>query len=217
LKPLLEYGKAEPAAQPQGAAPSEPVTGLRDQLAEQRRYAEQYALHQYIASNFPGALPHDTQWLMANPHHLQNPMLVHQAAKIAADRGIPRNDPQFLQFVGQLLDQHAAAQMRPAPAPPMPPPMSPMPAPPIRHVDVSKTENADTGEPEAESVAMHHVSAPVSRGSERGSVEPEPTASSITLTPAQRDHAHAAGVSDVEYAKQLLKMQKAKRAGLIKD
>src|SRR5262249_56182910 len=43
-----------------------------------------------------------------------------------------RDSREFLRFVGQLLDQNAAAQAQPVPAPPMPPPM-----PPLAHVDQS--------------------------------------------------------------------------------
>ena len=215
LEPRSEYGKPPPESA------SEPVTGLRDQLAEQRRYAQYHALHQYIASNFPGALPHEAQWLMANPHHLQNPMLVHQAAKIAADRGIPRNDPQFLQFVGQLLDQQHAAMMQPAPAAhvpaPAPPSMPPMPPPVAQHINVEKTESPE-GEPEEEHMAMHHVSAPVSRGAEHFSGEYEPgEGSRVTLSKAEREHAEAAGVSVEEYGRQKLKMLRMKKSKLIKD
>ena len=95
-----------------------------------------------------------------NPRHLSNPALVHAAAQIAAQRGIPRQDPQFLQFIGQLLDQHAAAQTQAAP-PPMPLPMPPMP--PVTHIDIEKTESPE-GEPESAHMDAHFVSAPPSRG-----------------------------------------------------
>jgi hypothetical protein len=218
IEPRQEYGKAEPTAQPQAA--SEPaqhydITGLKDQLDQQRRYAEQHALHQYIASNFPGALPHEAQWLMANPHHLQNPMLVHHAAQIAAQRGIPRQDPQFLQFIGQLLDQHhAASQVQPAPAPPMPPPPMPPPMPAHTHVDVEQSDH--DSEPESAHMDAHY-SAPVSRASEAYSADYEPTDGRVTLSKAEREHAEAAGVSVEEYGRQKLRMMKMKKAKLIRD
>jgi hypothetical protein len=211
-QPKQEYGKTEPAAQPQ--ATSEPAqhfqTGLRDQLADQRRYAEYHALQQYIASNFPGALPHEAQWLMVNPHHLSNPALIHAAAQIAAQRGIPRNDPQFLQFVGQLLDQHHAAMMQPAPAPP---PMPPMPAPPVARVDLEKVETP-AGEPESEHMDAHFVSAPVSRGDSGHSVDPQLSPSQVRLTPEERELCALNKISETEYAKGKLKLAKEKAAKL---
>jgi len=144
-------------------------------------------------------------------------MLVHQAAKIAFDRGIPRQDPQFLQFVGQLLDQHHAAmqaQAAPAPTPPVPPPMPP---PAHMHVDVEKTESPED-EPESEQMAVHHVSAPVSRGAEHYSGDYEPGSDSrVHLSKAEREHAEAAGVSVEEYGRQKLRMMKMKKAKLIRD
>jgi hypothetical protein len=211
-----EYGKPDATAQPQ--ATPEPAAepqhySLRDQLADQRRYAEQHALHQYIASNFPGALPHEAQWLMANPHHLQNPMLVHHAAQIAAQRGIPRQDPQFLQFVGQLLDQHHAAMMQQPAQPAPPPPSMPEPMPPHGHIDI---EHGDSEQPEGAS--MVHVSAPVSRGAEHYSADYEPGESSrVTLSTAEREHARASGVSDEVYAREKMRMMKLKKARVIKD
>ena len=186
-------------------------------MRQQQQYAQYHALHQYIASNFPGALPHEADWLMKNPHHLGNPALVHAAAQIAAQRGIPRQDPQFLSFIGQLLDQHhAAMQAQPAPAPPPMPPMPPMP-PPVTHVDLEKVESPE-GEPEQESMSMHHVSAPVSRASEAYSADYEPSEGSrVTLSKAEREHAEAAGVSVEEYGRQKLRMMKMKKAKLIRD
>jgi hypothetical protein len=61
--------------------------------------------------------------------------LVHRSAKAA--QAIFRRG-EFLRFVGQLLDQHAAAQAQPVPAPPTPPLLA--------HVDIEKTER--DGEPE---------------------------------------------------------------------
>jgi hypothetical protein len=213
IGPRQEFGKTEPTPSQATSEPAQhyDITSLKDQLADQRRYAEQHALHQYIASNFPGAMPHEAQWLMANPHHLSNPALVHAAAQIAVQRGIPRQDPQFLQFVGQLLDQHHAATMQPAPAPP--PAMPPMP-PPVTHIDLESHEP----EPDNEPMPSHHVSAPVSRASEAYSADYEPgDGSRVTLSKAEREHAEAAGVSVEEYGRQKLKMLRLKKAKVIKD
>jgi hypothetical protein len=174
IEPRTEYGKA----------PSESAqhfsTGLGEQLRQQQQQQQADALDQYISHYFGGASPNERQWLRANVHHLQNPMLVHHAAAIALQRGVPRESPEFLHFVGQLLDQHhAAAQAQPAPAPtpPMPPPI-PMPA--HMHVDIEKSDH-DT-EPEDEPMSSHHVSAPVSRGTEHFSGDYEPGSDSrVTL------------------------------------
>jgi hypothetical protein len=216
IGPRQEFGKTEPTPSQATSEPAQhyDITSLKDQLAEQQRYAQYQALHQYIASNFPGALPHEAQWLMANPHHLSNPMLVHHAAQIAAQRGIPRQDPQFLQFVGQLLDQHHAAMMQAPQAAPAPPP--PMP-PPVAHVDLEKVETPGH-EPESAHMDAHFVSAPVSRGAKHYSGDYEPgDGSRVTLSTAEREHARASGVSDEVYAREKMRMMKLKKAKLIRD
>ena len=197
------------AAVPPQAAPD--VSGLRGQIDAMRQQAQSDQLDQYISHFFPGALPHERAALRGNQVWLANPALVHAAGRIALERGVPRQSPEFLQAIGMLIDQHhAAMRAAPPPAPPMPPPM---PA----HVDLEKVESPDA-EPESAHMDAHFVSAPVSRGEAGHSIDPEPSASSIRLTPAQREIANLpGGPGEVEYAKQLLKMQRAKKAGLLKD
>jgi hypothetical protein len=199
-------------------------TGLKEQLAQQQRYSQPDPLDQYIAHTFPGATPFERQWLRANAHHLNNPGLMHSAAAIALQRGVPRNSPEFLAFVSALLDQHHHAMHAQAPQPheppaPPPPPPQPEPMPPpmphMTHVDIERDDHDH--EPEAMS---HYVSAPVSRDSQGGGYiagEPEPTTSSIRLSKAEREHAQAAGVSEEVYAQNKLKMLKLKKSNVIKD
>jgi hypothetical protein len=59
-------------------------------------------------------------------------------------------------------------------------------------------------------------SAPVSHhGDSSHVIEPELTPSQVRLTSAEREAAHAAGVSEELYAKNKLKMEKMKKAKLI--
>jgi hypothetical protein len=216
LTPKQEYGKAEPTSQPQ-AAPLEQhfSTGLRDQIADQRLYAQYNALQQYVASNFPGSTLSEQQWLLMNLHHLQNhhPSVIDKIAGVTLSRGVPRESPEFLRTVGQELDRLHVARMQPAPA--APPPMPPMP--PMTHIDLEKVESP-AGEPESEHMDAHHVSAPVSHGTEHFSGDYEPgEGSRVTLSKAEREHAEAAGVSVEEYGRQKLKMLKLKKAKVIRD
>ena len=86
------------------------------------------------------------------------------------------------------------------------------------HVDIS-TEHTESGEPEEPHTMPEHVSAPVSRsGGERYAMgDYEPSANSIRLSKAEREHAAAAGVSEEIYAQNKLKMMKLKKAKVIKD
>jgi hypothetical protein len=216
MPPRSEYGPQQTAPDPKGEAPHPQSysTGLGDQIAAQRAYASD-PLNAYLDQHFSGATPHERQWLKANPRYLQNPMLTHHAAMIALQRGVPRHSPEFLQFIGALLDQHHAAMQAPpapmhAPAPPPPPP---------HQIDLEAEHEADhdDDEPEGDHTAARY-SAPVSRGEAGHSIEPETTSpSQVRLTSEQREAAHAAGISEIEYAKQFLKMGRMRKAGLIKE
>ena len=61
------------------------------------------------------------------------------------------------------------------------------------------------------------VSAPVSRGGDHYVVggEHEPSASSVRMSKAEREHAAAAGVSDEIYAREKLRMMKPKKSKII--
>jgi hypothetical protein len=228
---------ADPASEPspppapdQAEAKPESVSSLKEQIAQQRAYASD-PVEQYISFHFPGALVSERAWLRNNPHHLANPALIHSAAAIALQRGCPRGSPEFMQFCGALLDQHAAAQghAAPLPAEPMPPPVhEPMPAPPTPEpvhepvtIDLEKTEGPE-GEPDEAHHMASFISAPVSRGTDRYAVEPEPTLGTVRLTAEQRDMAHrsmphlSADQAEKNYAANLIKMQKMQKSGLIK-
>jgi hypothetical protein len=213
LEPRGEYGKTPPEP---ASGPAQPVSNLGEQLHAIRQQQQSDQLDHYIGQMFPGATPGERQWLRANVHHLSNhhPTVIHHAAGIALQRGVPRESPEFLHFIGQLLDQHhAAMQAQPAPPPaaPMPPPMPP---PVATHIEAESHDS----EPEVEPMPSHSVSAPVSRASEAYSADYEPTdGSRITLSKAEREHAEAAGVSVEEYGRQKLRMMKMKKAKLIRD
>jgi hypothetical protein len=169
-------------------------------------------LHNYIAS-IPNLSVAQRQWLHMNPHGLYRFDLLHAAHTEALQRGVPPDSREYFKYLADKLNTYGhLPPQQPTPAAPSPPPMPP----PVAHVDLEKVEGPEGVE--EEHIAVHHVSAPVSRGSERSySVDPEPSASSIRLTKAEREHAEAAGVSEVEYAKQLLKMNALKKAKVIRD
>jgi hypothetical protein len=214
IEPRAEYGATAPDTPEPASEPSPHFqTSLGEQMRAQQQHAQKHALHQYIAANFPGAAPHEAQWLIANPHHLSNPALVHQAAGIALQRGIPRQSPEFLHFVGQLLDQHAAAQMQPAPAPHVPAPAPPPPPmPPVTHIDL-ETESHDA-EPEQDHMPPHY-SAPVSRGDHGRAIEPELSPSQVRLTAEERELCRDNKLDETVYAANKLKLQRMKKSKLI--
>ena len=209
IQPAQEYGKAEPepTSHPQAAPEPTPyVSNLGQQINDMRQRAQSDQLDAYLDYAFPGAMVHERQWLRANVHHLQNPALVHQAASIALQRGVPRQSPEFLHCVGALLDQHhAAMQAQPAPPPPPPPPM-----PAHTHLDSEQSDH--DSEPEAEPMPSHY-SAPVSREAGAShSIDPQLSASQVRLSPEERELCALNKIDEVKYAEGKLRLAKQKAA-----
>jgi hypothetical protein len=221
---------SEPAAsspQPPASDQAEPAqhfsTGLKDQIAQQRAYADRPQPQQqhvdplaaYLLS-VPGLTIPKFQFLyhyFAQRPHLLNGdhwQLLQAAHHITTnERKIPEDTNEYFTHMHSLLNQHAPPPQAAPPAvhEPVPPPMT--------HIDLEKVESPE-GEPEeAHMSAM--FSAPVSRGSDRYSIEPEPTAGSVRLSKAEVEHAAAAGVSVEEYGKQKLRMLQMKKSKLIRD
>jgi hypothetical protein len=200
IEPRTEYGKGEPAAEPSQHF----STGLGEQIRQQQQQQQFDALDAYINQHFPGAWPNERAALGANQIWLANPGLVHAAGRIALDRGIPRQSPEFLKAIGDLIDQHLAAmqaQAAPSPAPPMPPP--------VTHVDLESHDS----EPETPMDA-HFVSAPVSRGDSGHSIDPQLTPSQVRLTPEERELCQMNKLDETVYAAGKLKLAKQKAAKL---
>jgi hypothetical protein len=216
--PRGEYGKPE-------AEPAQHFsTGLKEQLAQQQRYADRPQPQQqqidplaaYLLSIHGLTVPkfHFLYHYFAQHPDRLNPAhwdVLKAAHGITLNRGVGEDSPEYFHGLHALLQQHAAT--------PPPPQAAPAPAPPMpeqhrTHIDLEKVESSE-GEPEGTHMSAM-FSAPVSRGEHATAVEPEPTMGTIKLSAEQRDMAHRSGISEVEYAKQLLRMQKMQKSGLIK-
>jgi hypothetical protein len=158
-------------------------------------------LHHYF-SRFPQNL---------NPQHWD---VLKAAHGIALDRGVQEDSPEYFGFLHSLLSQQAAASPPHQAAPPPPETHEPEPEPQhTTHIDLEPVESHDH---EPEEPPMSHYAAPVSRDPSQYAVEHQPSERSIRLSAEQRDMAARSGISETEYAKQLLKMQKMQKSGLIK-
>jgi hypothetical protein len=90
-------------------------------------------------------------------------------------------------------------------------------APPAPHEPTPEQHQAPPApEPVPSDQPAHTVAAPPSHGYVPG-FEPEDSPNTIRLSAAEREHAKASGVSEEVYAKNKLKMMRAKKSGLIKD
>ena len=219
LAPKQEYGKAEPAAQSQSEPAYEPQhfqTSLGEQMRAQQQAAEQAQLHGYI-DNIPNLSPATRHWLHSNPFGVFRFDLLNGAHVIATEqRGIRPDTREYFYFLSAMLNTYGhlppqqPMQATPAPPPPMPPPM-PEPMTPMTHINI-ESESSEH-EPEHEHMAAI-TSAPVSRSDSGHSIEPEALLpSQVKLTPLQREIANGpGGCGEIEYAKQLLKLQKLQKA-----
>ncbi len=171
---------------------------LAEKIAEEIPPSEKHSLNDDPA---PSAVAPDPatlrlkEQLAALQHSEAAQRLMHFAASPAA-QGHQPGSPDHQRATRQIFDQHlqaAASGGQPSQSEPSEPPefFRPPPSP-----------------PEPDRAAMY--SAPVSReGTSAGYREPSP--SSVRLSPAQREAARYAGISEVDYAKQLMKLPAYKR------
>jgi hypothetical protein len=208
---------------PSSCAPQHFSTGLGEQMRAQQQDAQLAQLYGYINS-IPNLSAPQRQFLLLNPHGLARFDLLHAGHMEALERGVPPDSGEYFRYLADKLNRyfHTPLQQpaQPASAPPLPPmPAPPPPMPPTtHHIDLEKVETP-AGEPEEETVSVHHVSAPVSHdsGNYTASGEYEPGANSVRLSKAEIEHAQAAGVSVEEYGRQKLRMMKLKKAKVIRD
>src|SRR5262249_18483924 len=132
----------------------------------------------------------DHDFLAAHPHMVEADRLTAIAAHQAATEGHQRDSDDHRKRTRELFDQHLARFQSQAPTPQFftqPPP----PEPPS---------------------AAAYVSAPVSREAPSGSgTRRELSPSQVKLSPQQREAAMLAGISEVEYARNLQKLAGYKR------
>jgi hypothetical protein len=193
---------------------------LREQLDAMRHPQQPPQLDpmdHWILQTYPGLSESMFHYLRQRPQLAAQPQLAHAAHAFAQHHGNQPDSPEYFNFIDSLIrhqmptpGQHDAPMSAPETAPPSAPPPNPA-GPPVAHIDVERTAG-----PEPESAMAAHVAAPPSRGYVPG-FEPEESPNTVRLSPAEREHARASGVSEMEYAKQKLRMNKAKRDGLIKD
>src|SRR5262249_47438075 len=150
-------------------------------------------------------------YLRERPHALARPDILAWAHNFAQYHGVPVDSPTYFQVMDQALHQYgniafttpptATETQAPTPQPtPTPMPQAPQPPAPERDDDY----------------APHIASAPPSRSEYAGSMPPE-ASGRVTLSGEERSIAAATGCSEIEYAKNKLKLMQMKKAGLIKD
>ena len=206
---------SDPAAAadiPASEAEVEGAAILRQQMESMRKSTEhehqqaqpspslEAKLDQWRQAGLPEA---EISFLRQHPQMAGAPELTQVAAHEALAAGHAMGTPGFHSHMKERFDFHMAEiERRAAAVPPaaektVPEYFKPRPPP---------------AEPSHEERMGGLVSAPVSRGIPTGSYKPAGSRS-ITLTAAQREAARMAGVSEAEYARQLLRLSQEKERG----
>jgi hypothetical protein len=161
---------------------------LREQMGAMQRETEQE----------PPALSADErrhQWIQATPIAQRHADKLNDLHRAALESGLADTSPQYFDYMTDRLAALAAQ-------------------PPIGQHIVDDMERRIASRPEPEPrpnvAAAQHLSAPVSRGPVGYSGRPS---GPVTLSPAHREAAKIAGVSEAEYGKQLQIMNDLKAAG----
>jgi hypothetical protein len=202
VEPTTPIGDATAALQKQLAALRASEQAQR-QAAMMAAQAQPPTREQLIQSwRSQGADEGDLAFMEATPRLFQNLELCRFAADEAEQMGHRRGTDEHRQATLENFDRHlahlqtqqAAAAERPTPAP-GPTPEFFRPPPPAPAPDRSGI-----------------YSAPVSRTAPSGTYR-EPVPTSVRLTPEEIQIASASGISQTEYAKQKLRLLRAKSAG----
>jgi hypothetical protein len=161
------------------------IEALRQSEFAQRRAApRERLLHKWRGEGMGRA---EERFLRANPAMLDNPQLMHFAANEAAQHH-QRGSAAHLNAAREIFHRHMTPATEPTPAFFEPPPP---PAPPVQSAIYS---------------------APVSRTVPSAGYR-EPSPSSVRLTREEQETARMSGISDIEYAKHKLRMEREKAAG----
>jgi hypothetical protein len=145
--------------------------------------------------------------------HLQH--AIHLATHHAAGEGHQPNTVGYLARSAHHLDQilkHGVPQAAPQPQAPTPIPQAPPPPPPPAASPSPPASPYRELHRETDEDNAGRFSAPVSR--EGGSYGGSRSGTQVRLTTEQREAARLAGVSEVEYARNHLRLEDEKRRGL---
>ena len=150
-------------------------------------------------------------YLRQRPFALSRPDLLRDAHVAALQLGLPDDSLPYFQFMDAALMHFGNFGFTSPPPQTAPTTETPTPIPTPAPAPMPQAPDHDG------SYAPHIASAPPSRSEYAGSM-PAPGASGrVTLSAEERQVAAATGISEVEYAKNKLKLLQMKKAGLIRD
>jgi hypothetical protein len=181
---------------------------LRQSHAEAERLRAQASipLEQQL-DRIPGLSVGQRAWLRQNPQALMRPDILSHAHESALHYGIAPDTPQYFQYMDSALHYYGNLAFQ---SPPPPSTQAPAEQPPAQRAQPMPEPDESDYNP-----AIH--SAPPSRGDYAATTTGSATSGRITLSPEQRQFAADQGIPEVEYARQLLKLNQMKKAGIVRD
>jgi hypothetical protein len=176
------------------------IEALRRSAEMQQRYGAQAQL--VNAWRRSGVSEPEIEFLLAHPGFVQNRKAAQKALNEVVGAGHERNTPEFFTALESAFSNHMQDKQErkaaKAASEPVPEFFQPPPTP----------EQDEPGDEPRESI----YSAPVSREVPTGGYR-EPSLNSVRLSIEEKQIASASGISEVEYAKQKLRMLKAQATG----
>ena len=168
------------------------------------------------------ALPHlsvaQKAFLRERPHAPARPDILAWAHNYAQHNGVPLDSPGYFYLMDQALQQYGnIAFTTPSTASPATEIQAPSPQPNPEPTPAPMPQATQPPAPERDDdYAPHFTSAPPSRSEYAGSM-PAEISGRVTLSQEERSIAAATGISEIEYAKNKLKLLQMKKAGIIRD
>ena len=209
---------AQEQVTPQAAPSDHAAMSLKDQLnVMQQNRANADGLHiagqastplEQQLEQIPGLSVMQRAYLRERPYALTRPDILSAAHLCAQQNGIAVDSPAYFQVMDYALQDFGNI---PFTTPPAASPAAEAPAP------APATQPRPAPMPD-DSYAAHIASAPPSRSEYAGSMPPPDASNSrVTLSAPEREVAALSGVTEVEYAKNKLKLLNMKKAGIIRD
>jgi hypothetical protein len=232
--PLPQQSTAQssptPSPTPTPPPPSSDLLSLKAQLemlrqAQGQRAAQADAEHiKSLASNpiekqidaIPDLSLAKKAYLRQRPFALSRPDLLRDAHIATLQLGLPDDSMGYFNFLDTALMHFGDFAFHSSPTEATAEAATPQPIPTPTPAPMPQQSTQPPAPTLDDSYSPHIASAPVLRSEYAGSMPPPEASGRVTLSAEERSIAAATGISEVEYAKNKLKLLQMKKAGLIR-
>jgi len=217
--PTAAVGAAAPVAEIERSPLQDQLDATRNAEAATREHARRAEIEQirtYLKSH--GASEAKIDFLIAHPAYLDPRvgMSVWEAHQRALADGVKDDSPEMFAAIVRDVSERKAAHIAAQIAADVPSPAAAAPPPPPAPEPVREPLPAAAAALPPRS-AGPAVSAPVSRDPPSYGGGRFKSVGRVELTPSQREHARIAGISDTEYAANVLELERRKALGMYQE